>query len=243
MGFFEHFHQFFGVGRIGIRLKIDAALVPFGVADNAAFGVARPGFGRGGEHVLQHFVFMRGVFVRPLFGEHQRGVGAVAGGPSLAFHQRGNHVLHPFGAAGNIVLLHQRHAAGVVAPHIAGKAQHLTHAFGFGHGVERLGHDKAGNGAVGERGHHVGRRHHAQFHFARLRVFLHHFEAVFAQNLLQHHVVYRIPKRNRHGFAAQTGDVGNIGRNRERGAGHMVPHHHFNRRGAAVARPNAHRRQ
>ena len=100
-----------------------------------------------------------------------RRFGAAVFGKRCRVHQRVNHVLHPFGARLDVVVVHHAQAAGVVAPDVARKAQDFAHAFGFRQRVKRLGNDESADLLGRQRRHHVGRRHHGEPHLPRLRVF------------------------------------------------------------------------
>ena len=187
---------------------------------------------------------MRHVFALPCIRQQSRSFNTVVQRPQLGLHQRIGHTLYPLRPALDIVRMRHRHAAGMVAPDIAGKAQHLAHALVLGHGIEGLGHDETGNVLRRQRRHHVGRRHHDQAHLTRARrVALRHFQPVAAQQILQHHVVDGVPERNRHRLAAQFGHAVDARLHGQRRARHVVPHQHLQRRLAAIARPHRHRRQ
>jgi hypothetical protein len=64
-----------------------------------------------------------------------------------------------------------------------------------------------------------------------------------AQQLLQQDVVDRIPERDRHGLAAQVGDLVDVVQHCQRGTVDVVPGHHLGRELRAVAHPQRGRRQ
>jgi hypothetical protein len=103
-----------------------------------------------------------------------------------------DHLLRPLRAVVQVLLVHEHHAAGVVAPDVAGKALHAADLEVLGQGVERLGDDVAGDALAGQGRRHVGRRQHQQVDLVGASCALAGFDtgqAVVVEHLLQHHVV------------------------------------------------------
>ena len=164
--------------------------------------------------------------------------------PQLRFDQCIDHFLRPFRALFHIAAVHHRHAAGVITPHVGGKTQDFTDTELLGRGVERLGDDESGNAVRRQGRRHVRWRHDHQFHlFGCGGCLLGDFEAVFAQQILQYHIVNRVPERNRHGFAAEVFDAVDARSNGQGRTRHVVPHQNFEWALTAIARPNGHRRE
>ncbi len=187
------------------------------------------------------------VAVGAILGQQLRGLGAVVAGPQLGLDDGVDHLLRPFGTVVQVMLVHEHHAAGVVAPHIPGKALHPAHLEFLGQGIERLGDDVAGNPLAGQGWRHVRRRQHHQVDLVGPQGtaggLAHRHQAVVAKQLLHHHVMDRIPERDRHRLPRQLLDLGNARGHGQAGTADVVPGHHLGRHPAAVAGPDGHRRQ
>ncbi|MNY07275.1 hypothetical protein D3C86_1400720 [compost metagenome] len=190
---------------------------------------------------------MRGVLVGAGLGQQRGCLGAVVARPELGLDDGVDHLLRPLGTVVQILLMHEHHAASMVAPDIASEALHPADFELFGQGVEGFGDDVAGDAFTGQRGRHVRRRQHHQIHLIRRQSaagrLAHRHQPVIAKQLLHHHVVNRVPKRNRHRLPAQQLDLGDARGHGQTRAADMVPGHHFGRDLAAIAGPHGHRRQ
>lgn len=190
---------------------------------------------------------MRRVTVGAVAGQQTGGLGAVVAGPQLGLDDGVDHLLRPFGAIVQVLLVHEHHAAGVVAPDIPGKALHPADLEFLGQGVEGFGDYVAGDALAGQGRRHVRRRQHQQVDLVgRQRTVgwpAHRGQAVVAQQLLDHHVMNRVPERNRQRLPAQLPHLSDARRHGQAGAADVVPGHHLGRHLTAIASPDGHRRQ
>ena len=117
--------------------------------------IARAFRGRRGQHPLQHLRAVRGVAIFAVFGQQLGGLLTVVAGPDLRFNNGIHDFLRPLRAVIQVMLMHKHHAAGVIAPHVPGKALHSPNLEVFRQGIERLGNDVASDALGGQCWRHV----------------------------------------------------------------------------------------
>src|SRR5680860_938837 len=120
--------------------------------------------------------------------------------PALSTDQSVHHFLTPLPPRAKVILVHHRHAAGVVLPDVSGKTYDAGSCQQFTRGVKGLSHDVPVDCSSGERGRHVRRRHDKEVGLflgqSRLLVLNHRFQSGRAQGHLQDDVVHGIPVGN-----------------------------------------------